>query len=162
MGAHVSAVPNHQVGRITSFDMRCNVALAGQFGFELDLNKCSKDELKTAEKAIKTYRELGEVFHKGDCYRLKSPFDSDVCAIEFVSEDKNTVILTVNCNRATPNAHDEYILLEGLDETAVYTFDGTDKRLGGDYLMNIGYHFVNDRENQSKLILLKRISLYEN
>lgn len=69
MGAHVSAVPNHQVGRITSFDMRCNVAMAGQFGFELELNKCTEEELKTAEKAVKTSRELGEVFHKGDYYR---------------------------------------------------------------------------------------------
>ena len=156
MGAHVSAVPNHQVGRITSFEMRCNVALAGQFGFELDLNKCTEEELKTAEKSIKTYRELGEVFHKGDCYRLKSPFDSDVCAIEFISEDKNTVILTLNSSKATPYAPDEYILFEGLDENAVYTLDGTDKRFGGDYLMNVGYHFVNDRENQSVTAVFKK------
>lgn len=157
MGAHVSAVPNHQVGRITSFDMRCNVAMAGQFGFELDLNKCTEEELKTAERAIKTYRELGEVFHKGDCYRLKSPFESDVCAIEFVSEDKNTVILTVNCDRATPNAPDEYIKLCGLDENAIYTLEGTDKRFGGDYLMNIGRHFVNNRENQSITAVYRRV-----
>lgn len=157
MGAHVSAVPNHQVGRITSFEMRCNVALAGQFGFELDLNKCTEEELKTAEKSIKTYRELGEVFHKGDCYRLKSPFDSDVCAIEFISEDKSTVILTLNSSKATPYAPDEYILFEGLDENAVYALDGTDKRFGGDYLMNLGYHFVNDRENQSVTAVFKKI-----
>ena len=157
MGAHVSAVPNHQVGRITSFEMRCNVALAGQFGFELDLNKCTEEELKTAEKAIKTYRELGEVFHKGDCYRLKSPFDSDVCAIEFVSEDKNTVILTINSSKATAYAPDEYILLEGLDENALYALDGSDNRFGGDYLMNIGWHFVNDRENQSVTAVFKKI-----
>lgn len=157
MGAHVSAVPNHQVGRITSFDMRCNVAMAGQFGFELDLNKCTEEELKTAEKAIKTYRELGEVFHKGDCYRLKSPFDSDVCAIEFISEDKSTVILTVNSSKATAYAPDEYILLEGLEETAVYTLDSTNKRFGGDYLMNIGYHFVNDCENKSITAVFKKL-----
>lgn len=157
MGAHVSAVPNHQVGRITSFEMRCNVALAGQFGFELDLNKCTEEELKTAEKAIKTYRELGEVFHKGDCFRLKSPFDSDVCAIEFISEDKNTVILTLNSSKATAYAPDEYILLEGLDENALYALDGSDKRFGGDYLMNIGWHFINDRENQSVTAVFKKI-----
>ena len=129
----------------------------GQFGFELDLNKCTEEELNTAEYAIKRYRELGEVFHKGDCYRLKSPFESDVCAIEFVSEDKNTVILTVNCSKAMPNSPDEYILLDGLDETAVYTLEGTDKRFGGDYLMNIGWHFVNNRENQSLNAVFKRV-----
>ena len=157
MGAHVSAVPNHQVGRITSFDLRCKVALMGQFGFELDLNKCTEEELKTAERAVKTYRELGEIFHRGDCYRLKSPFESEVCAIEFVSEDKNTVILTINSSKAMPNSPDEYILLDGLDENAVYTLEGTDKRFGGDYLMNIGWHFINNRENQSVNAVFKRI-----
>ena len=67
------------------------------------------------------------------------------------------MILTVNCNRATPNAPDEYILLEGLDENAVYALEGTDKRLGGDYLMNIGWHFVNNRENQSLNAVFKRV-----
>ena len=157
MGSHVSAVPNHQVKRVTSMNMRCNVATMGQFGFELDLNKCTEEELSTAEYAIKRYRELGEVFHKGDCYRLKSPFESDICAIEFVSEDKDTVILTVNCSKPMPNAGDEYILLEGLDEKAVYELDGTDKRFGGDYLMNIGWHFVNGFENQSVTAVLNRI-----
>lgn len=31
--------------------------------------------------------------------------------------------------------------------------EGTDRRFGGDFLMNIGFHFVNDRKNQSKFIL---------
>ena len=56
-----------------------------------------------------------------------------------------------------PNAGDEYILLEGLDEKAVYELDGTDKRFGGDYLMNIGWHFVNGFENQSVTAVLNRI-----
>ncbi len=156
MGAHVSAVPNHQVGRITSFAMRCNVAMPGQFGFELDLNGCSEKELETAEKAIKDYRKYGGIFHKGDCYRLCSPFDSDISAVQFIAEDKNTVILTVNSSKATPNAPDEYIRLEGLDESACYRCEGTDKCFGGDYLMNVGWYFVNNSENKSSIIILKK------
>src|SRR5690606_14670021 len=37
MGAHVSAVPNHQVGRKTSLEFRGDVAMSGNFGYELDL-----------------------------------------------------------------------------------------------------------------------------
>lgn len=48
-------------------------------------------------------------------------------------------------------------MLEGLDENAIYTLDGTEKHFGGDYLMNIGWHFVNDRENQSVNAVFKRI-----
>ena len=67
------------------------------------------------------------------------------------------MILTLNSSKATAYAPDEYILLEGLDENALYALDGTDKRFGGDYLMNIGYHFVNDRENQSVTAVFKKI-----
>lgn len=156
MGAHVSAVPNHQVRRITTFDMRCKVAMPGQFGFELDLNKCAENELETAKRAIEDYRKYGEIFHKGDCYRLKSPFESDFSAIEFICEDKNTVILTVNCSSTTPNAPDEYIRLEGLDETAIYTDTESGKKYGGDLLMNQGWHFVNNFDNQVVFIILYR------
>lgn len=157
MGAHISAVPNHQVGRITSFEMRANVATPGQLGFELDLNKCTEDEIETARQAVANYRKLGEVFHKGDCYRLKSPFESDLSAVEFISEDKNTVILTVNCSSPTPNAPDEYIRLEALDENALYTLEGTDKSFGGDYLMNVGYYFKNDWDNKSVTAVFTRL-----
>lgn len=156
MGAHVSAVPNHQVRRITSFDMRCNVAMPGQFGFELDLNKCTEKELETAKSAIKKYREFENVFHNGDCYRLKSPFETNISAIEFVSEDKGTVVLTVNCVYPTPNAPDEYIRLDGLDEKAIYTDVENGKKYGGDLLMNSGWHFVNKSDNQSLIIVLKK------
>lgn len=36
MSAHVSAVPNHQVARVTSLDMRKDVAMFGVFGYELN------------------------------------------------------------------------------------------------------------------------------
>lgn len=158
MGAHVSAVPNHQVGRITSFDMRCNVAVAGQLGFELDPALCTEDELETARRVIKKYRELGEVFHKGDCYRLRSPFEGDLSAVEFVSEDKNTVVFIINCNSPMPNAPDEYIFFEGLEEDAIYQIEGTSKRYGGDQLMNMGYLFVNDKDNKSEVLVLRKIN----
>ena len=73
-----------------------------------------------------------------------------------VTEDKNTVILTVNSSKATPNAPDEYIRLEGLDESACYRCKGTDKCFGGDYLMNVGWYFVNNSENKSSIIILKK------
>ena len=38
MGAHVSAVPNHQIRRTTSLKIRVHVAFAWQFGYELELN----------------------------------------------------------------------------------------------------------------------------
>ena len=154
MGAHVSACPNHQVSRTTPFIMRCNVAMVGQFGFELDLNKCTEQELNVAKQAIIEYKELQSIFHKGDCYRLKSPFESDISAVEFVSEDQTTVVVCIDSKKATPNAGDEYIRLEGLDDNALYSLNG--EIYGGDYLMNKGIAFVNGTEHKSVRFIFKK------
>ncbi|MBQ8532734.1 MAG: alpha-galactosidase [Clostridia bacterium] len=154
MGAHVSACPNHQVSRTTPFRMRCNVAMPGQFGFELDLNKCTEKELETARQAIIEYKELQHIFHKGDCYRLKSPFETNLSVIQFISEDKNTVVVCIDSKKAIPNAPNEYIRLEGLDDNAVYSLDG--EIYGGDYLMNRGIVFINDVEYKSLRLILKK------
>ena len=153
MGAHVSAVPNHQIGRITSFEMRCDVALPGQFGFELDLNKCTDHELEIAKQKVREYRELREVFHKGDCYRLKSPFETDLSAVEFVSEDKKTAVVCISSYKATAYSPDEFIKPQGLCENATYRIG--ENSYDGKYLMNYGILFRNDRENKSEIIVMR-------
>ena len=155
MGAHVSACPNHQIGRTTPFKMRCNVAMLGQFGFELDLNKCTEAELETAKESVEKYRELQKVFHNGECYRLKSPFDSDISAIEFISEDKKTVIVCINSLKATAYAPDEYIKLQGLEPDGIYTIDGVE--YDGGYLMSNGIIIRNDTEHLSKNFIIKKV-----
>lgn len=156
MGAHVSACPNHQVGRTTPFKMRCDVALPGQFGFELDLNACTEKEIEQAKASVEEYRKLQQIFHKGDCYRLVSPFEKDLSVLEFVSEDKNTVVLCVYCKKATPNSGDMYIKLCGLDEEAKYLLEGTDFIYGGDFLQNRGYHVTNGWEYSSKILVFNK------
>ena len=50
MGAHVSAVPNHQTGRTVPLKMRGNVALGGNFGFELDPGRLSPEEREAVKE----------------------------------------------------------------------------------------------------------------
>lgn len=155
ISAHVSACPNHQINRTTPFDMRCNVALPGQFGFELDLNKCTEEEIEIAREAISKYKELRSIFHRGDMYRLVSPFENDMSAIEFVSEDKNTVILCKYSRAIKPSAPEEFVRFEGLEEDAYYQLK--DKVYGGDYLMNKGLIFVNDTEYANDILVFKKL-----
>ncbi len=150
MGAHVSACPNHQIGRTTPFGMRCDVAIPGQFGFELDLNKCTDEEIEIAAEAVKNYRKWGEIFHKGDLYRLRSPFESEMAVNEFVSEDKSKALLCIYPIGMKPSAPDEYIKLCGLKEDSLYEVDG--KLYGGDYLMNKGIWHRNDREYKVRVV----------
>ncbi|MBC2478280.1 alpha-galactosidase, partial [Clostridium beijerinckii] len=69
MGAHVSAVPNHQVHRNTSLKMRGDVAMLGNFGYELDLTNFNDEEIETVKKQVETYKELRELIQFGDMYR---------------------------------------------------------------------------------------------
>ena len=156
MGAHVSACPNHQINRTTPFKMRCDVAMPGQLGFELDLNKCTDEELEQAKTTINEYKRLQRIFHTGDCYRLNSPFEDDLSALEFISEDKNTVICCVYSKNAKPNAVDEFIKLRGMEATDVYLCENTQNLYGADLLMNRGIHFVNDSEHSSQILVFNK------
>ena len=59
IGSHVSAVPNHQVYRHTSLKMRGDVAMSGNFGYELDLTKFSIEEKEQVTLLQKIETEIG-------------------------------------------------------------------------------------------------------
>src|SRR5699024_10114595 len=52
VGAHVSAVPNHQVGRVTPLKMRGDVAMFGTFGYELDPTQLTDEEKEEIKKQV--------------------------------------------------------------------------------------------------------------
>ena len=155
MGAHVSAVPNHQVGRTTPITMRCDVSLPGQFGFELDLTRLTDEELSVAGEKIALYRKLGEIFHRGTLYRLRTPDCGDFCANEFVAEDGSSAVLMMQTIQGVPNGPYRRIRLRGLCADAVYT-DGTGRRCTGEQLMRIGLPYRCLHDYDSSLILLKK------
>ncbi len=156
MGSHVSAVPNHQIFRTTPFEMRGNVALTGQFGYELDISKLSESEVDLAKKQVEFYKKYGSVMHTGDCYRICSPFDSDMSVIEFISKDKNTVLLNIASCSAKPNAPFKRIILKGLDEEAVYCIEDNGVKMSGSELCTIGIPFVNEKEHYSTILVFNK------
>ncbi|MFR1255126.1 MAG: alpha-galactosidase [Eubacterium sp.] len=52
MGAHVSAIPNHQSGRKTPLATRGCVAMSGNLGYELDLGGGGKERGKATGSGI--------------------------------------------------------------------------------------------------------------
>ena len=87
MGSHVSAVPNHQTGRSTTLQVRSVVAMAGTFGYELDLSTLSDEAKDIVRKQIKEYRKYAQLINYGVYYRLTNPFEEEAAAWEFVAED---------------------------------------------------------------------------
>ena len=120
MTCHVSAVPNHQVWRVTPLHTRGNVAMAGSFGYELDMSKMTEEENSEVIEQIKEYKKYRDLVITGDQYRLISPVGSNECAFMVVSEDKATAIVTYVKVLNDPNPPITRLRLKGLEEGAKY------------------------------------------
>lgn len=142
IGAHVSAVPNHQVGRITPLEFRGDVAMSGNFGYELDLTKFTEEEKEIVKQQVAFYKQIRGLVQKGDLYRLKSPFEGNESAWMFVSVDKKEALVYCFQVMAVPNAPLRSLRLDGLHpelEYEVQSGNSGDKYiLGGDRLMKLG------------------------
>lgn len=123
IGAHVSAVPNHQVGRITSLEMRGLVAMSGNFGYELDLTAFTDEERAIVRRQTALYKALRGLVQQGDMYRLKSPFEGNETAWMFVSPDKKEAVVFHFRVLAVPNAPLSRLVLSGLDPSLDYAVE---------------------------------------
>lgn len=139
MGAHVSDCPNHTVGRVTPFETRGIVALAGTFGYELDVTKIPQEDREMIPKQVAMYHKYNDLVRRGDYYRIASysqnhKFD----CWEVVSEDKKEVLVTFVqvLNRA--NFKSRRIRLKGLDEKNLYRVEGEEAIYSGETLMYAG------------------------
>ncbi|MBE6781937.1 MAG: alpha-galactosidase [Ruminococcaceae bacterium] len=157
MGAHVSAVPNHQIERNTPIKLRGLVALPGQFGFELDLSKMSEEDKTASKELIKAYKQYGEVFHRGEYFKLSSIFKGQNTAWEFVSEDKNTVIVMLYNIQGKLAVPHKVTKLKGLDAAAKYEDIKTGKVYGGDTLMNLGIFHDCDHDQTCDMLVFKKV-----
>lgn len=121
MGSHVSAVPNHQMHRITPIETRANVAYFGTFGYELDLNLLSDAEIETVKKQIAFMKENRELIQMdGDFYRLLSPFEGNETAWMVVSSDKTQAVAAFYQRLNKVNASWLRLKLDGLDANTKY------------------------------------------
>lgn len=138
MGAHVSAVPNHQMGRTTPLETRANVAYFGTFGYELDLNQLSETEQAEIVKQIEFMKKYRKLFQQGTFYRLLSPFEGNITAWMVVSEDKKTAILGYYRTMSEVSVPFRRVKLAGLDSKLLYRVSGDEQAHGGDELMSYG------------------------
>ena len=136
MGAHVSACPNHVVGRITPFATRGHVAMAGAFGYELDITKLPEGEKRLIERQVETYHELYPLMLEGDYYRIASWAENHKYDCwQVVAKDKSEALVTYVQVLAEPNCHSRKIRLKGLDPEAEYQQEDNGQRYKGALLM---------------------------
>ena len=121
LGAHVSICPNHVTGRTVPFTTRGHVALAGTFGYELDITKLSKEEHEEMKEQTVLFHRYNDLVRNGDYYRIASFRENGFYdCYGVVSKDKSEMLLTfihVINRPCTPN---RFIHLKGLDEKKRY------------------------------------------
>ena len=167
MGAHVAAVPNHQVGRITPFTTRAAVAFFGVFGYELDPSRLDDLERHAVADQVAFYKRHRELFQYGKFHRLIGPSDGDgnevAWMVAAVDGRRAVVGRYVVLNRPMPGPR--RLRLRGLDPGATYRVttwpdlerSGADAdagpggstgavERGGDELLRVGLILGSDRE----------------
>jgi len=138
IGAHVSDVPNHMLGRVSSLETRGNVAFFGAFGYELDLTRFTEQEMEIAKGQVAWFKEVRKLIQFGDLYRLLSPFEGNEAAWMIVSENRCEAIVFYCKVLAQPNSGFLSVRLQGLDLEADYEMVGCEEVFGGDELMAVG------------------------
>jgi len=159
MTAHVSAAPNHQTGRSTSLKMRGDVAMAGVFGYELNLTEMTDNEKAIVSDQIKFYKAHRQLLQYGDFTRLKSPYEGNLTAWQFTSVDKNDVMLFRYAGLAEAQPEFTTTQLANLDPEKKYEDVATGDVFYGDELMNIGlYDTLQKGDFTSEVTVLKAIA----
>ncbi|MEY4750222.1 MAG: hypothetical protein RIQ60_2436 [Pseudomonadota bacterium] len=164
MGAHVSAVPNHQVHRSTPLRMRGHVAMMGNLGYELDLTRLPQAELDEIAAQVALYKQIRPLVQFGDFLRLQSQFDSNgdgkgnETSWQIVDAARSNIVVMHAAVLCPPQQPLRRLRLRGLDAQAVYRDLESGQDHGGDELMHLGLPLPLLRgDYQSWLFRLSRV-----
>ena len=131
--------------------------MCGRFGYELDLSKLTDGETEKVREQVKLYHKYENTVHKGDMYRLLSPFECDAAAVEYVSEDRKEVLLFYFNIKGTPSVSDRKVRLDGLDTESCYRNTESGEVYSGAALMNMGLLMPRNSDNFSMLTVFEKL-----
>lgn len=124
MGAHVSDCPNHTVGRVTPFATRGYVALAGTFGYELDVTRIPQADRDMIPEQVAMYHKYNDLVRRGDYYRIAHYAENHYYdCYEVVAKDKSEALVTYVQVLNRPACHSKRIRIPGLDPEKTYVIE---------------------------------------
>ena len=152
---------NHNIK--PSLNFRFDVAMSGVLGIGNDMTKWSNEEKDLAKKKIAEYKEIRDVVHNGDLYRLASPFESERSILQYNSRDKSESVIfcyemdtRLRGSSKYPHRR-EYFRLMGLDPDKKYRVEGQKEIYTGDQLMKAGLRYPLWQASTSWIFKLKAI-----
>lgn len=138
MVAHVSAVPNHQTGRVTPFKTRSDVAQMCNFGYELNVDLLPNEKIRQIPKQVEEHKRIDALIRYGTFYRLINPFETKQCAWELVSDNKEQAYVMLAAVSISANDRSFYLKLKGLEPEYTYWIEELGVTATGATIMNMG------------------------
>ena len=167
MAAHINHCPYWNTGgRVIPVKFRCDVAMSGRLGIELQPKDMSDEEREQCARCFQDYKQLRQVIQMGDLYRLISPYDGGSVAALMYTADAKAALFVYKIknlyNQSMPR-----IRLAGLDPNATYTLieknvhvrkepcSLSGKRFSGRFLMEVGIEVPLWEDYASRVFELK-------
>lgn len=150
MACHINHCPYWNTGgRVIPIKFRCDVAMSGRLGIELQPKDMTDEERQQVQTCFRDYKEIRTVVQTGDLYRLVSPYDRKGVASLMYTQNEEAVLFVYK----TQNYYNQplpRIRLAGLDPQKTYTLTEKNvrawkepcplsgKQFTGQFLMDVG------------------------
>ena len=168
MACHINHCPYWNTGgRVIPVKFRCDVAMSGRLGIELQPKDMTDDERRQCATCFADYKQLRPIVQTGDLYRLLSPYDrKGVAALMYVKEQEAALFIYKTDNYY--NQPIPRISLVGLVPDATYTLTEKNVRVGqrpcslsgkrfsGRFLMDVGIEVPLRDDYASRVFELQR------
>ena len=169
MACHINHCPYWNTGgRVIPIKFRCDVAMSGRLGIELQPKDMTDEERQQTSTCMADYKQLRQVVQTGDLYRLISPYDhKGVSSLMYVDDSRRQGVLFVY---KIDNYYDQpipRIRLAGLNPDATYTLTEKNvrvsqkpcslsgKRFTGRFLMEVGLELPLREEYASRVFFIE-------
>jgi len=138
MMAWVTDSPNGLTGRRLPLSYRFHVAMSGSLGIGGDLRKWSEAELDEARELVGIYKSVRHIVQLGRLYRLASPTNGPLGAVEYLSESADEVAVAAYWGVRSFGPHPGFLRLRALRPEARYRDLETGHERSGADLMSFG------------------------
>lgn len=169
MAQHINHVPYWNTGkRIIPIKFRCDVAMGGRLGIELQPKDMTDEERQQTSTCMADYKELRPVVQTGNLYRLLSPYDhKNVSSIMYTNDSRSQAVLFVYKIANYVDQPLPRLRLAGLDAQKTYTLTEKNVRVGekpcslsgkqftGRFLMDVGIEVPLWEDYASRVFELK-------
>ena len=169
MAQHINHVPYWNTGkRIIPIKFRCDVAMSGRLGIELQPKDMTDEERRQTSTCMADYKQLRPVVQTGNLYRLLSPYDhKNVSSIMYTNDSRSQAVLFVYKIANYVDQPLARLRLAGLDAQKTYTLTEKNVRVGekpcslngkqftGRFLMDVGIEVPLWEDYASRVFELK-------